>query len=353
MNRTRSFRTATRVLTRSIYSLEAAKRLGEMLDEWQPDVAHLHSIHGHLTLSVLVELNRRGIPVVWTLHDYRLLCPNTQLMVRGQVCERCSGGRVWNCAIHRCKKDSAAASLVASVEAYVEMFVGVAKRVECFIAPSAFLLSEFRRFGWDTSRFVHLGNFVPAARVVTERCPATGSFVYAGQLVQCKGVHTLIRAVGQIEGATLEIAGTGADEQQLRALAEEVAPDRVAFHGHVSAHELAALRRTATAVVVPSEWFENSPYAVTEAFGAGCPVVAADIGGLPELVIHDENGLLFAPGDVSSLANALTLLKEDSQLVLRLADRAAAAATSMELGEYVEALEQIYEQAVRRGFTER
>jgi glycosyltransferase involved in cell wall biosynthesis len=342
LNRSKSLGGAVRVLRRTLYSQDAARRLGRMINHWRPDVAHLHSVHGHLSLSVLVELGRRGIPVVWTLHDYSLLCPNTQLMARGAVCERCKGSRFTQCTLNRCKKDSLAASLVATLEAEVDRVIDPGKRVDRFIAPSRFLRDKFADFGWNTAKFEHIPNFVPVDSIPVSRAPVPGRFVYTGRLDPAKGVGTLIEAVGRTADATLEVAGEGPMEAGLRALADAVAPGRVTFHGRVGPVELAALRDSSLAVAVPSEWYENSPYAVTEALGRGCPVVAADIGGLPELVSSEENGLLFAPGDVEDLAGVLRRLADDSALRERLSAGALSSAGELGIEKYLQRLLAVY-----------
>ena len=347
LNRFKSVGAAAKVLRRALYSRDAARRLGRMIDGWRPDVAHLHSIHGHLSLSVIVELGRRGIPVVWTLHDYKLLCPNTQLMVRGVGCQRCKGNRFFQCTVHRCKKDSVAASLVATLEAEVDEFIDPQKRVDRFIAPSRFLIDKFDEFGRDTTKFVHIPNFAPVDDVPVVRKPVSGRFAYTGRLDPPKGVRTLIEVIGRTRDATLEIAGEGSLEPGFRALADEVAPGRVAFHGRVDAARLAELRDSSVAVVVPSEWYENSPYAVTEAFSRGCPVVASDAGGLPELVSGDRNGLLFRSGDAEDLAHALERLLRDPGLGPRLSAGALETARTLRIADYVTRLLAVYSSVMR------
>ena len=342
LSQSKSPAAAIRVLRRTLYSREAARRIGRMIDEWRPDVAHLHSIFGHLSLSVLVELNRRGIPVVWTLHDYKLLCPNTHLMLRGAECERCKGNRFMQCTLNRCKKDSLAASLVATLEAEVAEFIGPAGRVDRFIAPSRFLMGKFVEFGWDSGKFEHIPNFAPADDIPIHRAPESGRFAYTGRLDPAKGAGTLIEAVGRTEGATLEVAGEGPLEAELRALADAVAPGRVTFHGRIDQPQLAALRDSSLAVVIPSECHENSPYAMTEAFNRGCPVIAADMGGLPETVADGQNGLLFPSGDAEALAHALHRLMCDGELEGKLEGGARATAATLGIQEYVRRLLAVY-----------
>jgi len=342
LNEAKSVRSAAQVLGRVIYSREAARRIGRMIDEWRPDVAHLHGIHHHLSLSVLVELNRRGIPVVWTVHDYKLLCPNTSLVLRGEACDRCKGGHYMQCTLNRCKKDSRAASLVATIEAYVDAVIDPRNRVDRFIAPSRFLLNKFVEFGWDGDRFEHIPNFAPDDDMPGVRAPVPGRITYIGRLDPLKGIAVAIEAVGRTPDVTLEVAGEGPLEAELRVLADAVAPGRVRFHGRVGPTELVALRDSSIAVVVPSKWNENSPLTVIEALRRGCPVIGSDAAGIAELVNDGDNGLLFAPGDVGALADALDRLVSDPALQERLVHGALATGTTLGVDLYVSRLLGLY-----------
>lgn len=345
LNASKSPRNALRVLQRTLYSTEAARGIRRMVGDWRPDVANFHSVMGHLSLSVLVELNRLGVPVVWTLHDYKLLCPNTQLLRRGEVCEACKGGHFTNCLRDRCKKDSAAASAVAMLEAQVARFIGPGRRVTTFVAPSRFLLDKFAEFGWDTSNFVHVPNFAPGDDVPARRAVDENLFVYAGRLDPAKGVGTLIDAVGRTRDARLQVAGDGPLREELLARAERTAPGRVTFLGRVGADELSRLRDAAVATIVPSEWYENSPYSVTEAFRRGCPAIASRIGGLPELVIDEETGLLFDARDAGQLADRMRRLSGDPALRARLSEGARAAAERLGIEDYAFRMVEVYRAA--------
>jgi glycosyltransferase involved in cell wall biosynthesis len=354
LNGAKSVRSAVQVLGRVIYSREAARRIGRMIDEWRPDVAHLHGVHHHLSLSVLVELNRRGIPVVWTVHDYKLLCPNTSLVLRGEACDRCKGGHYMQCTLNRCKKDSRAASLVATVEAYVDAVIDPRNRVDRFIAPSRFLLNRFVEFGWDGELFEHIPNFAPDDDMPGVRAPVPGRIAYIGRLDPLKGIAVAIEAVGRTPGVTLEVAGEGPIEDELHALADTVAPGRVRFHGLVGPASLAELRDSSMAAVVPSKWNENSPLTVIEALRRGCPVIGSDSAGIAELIDDGRNGLLFTPGDADALAGALGRLAGDPILQAHLVEGATESAGTLGADTYVSSLLDLYgsvlsEQAAGKG----
>jgi glycosyltransferase involved in cell wall biosynthesis len=344
MNEDKSPRNAVKVLSRAIYSRTVRDALSRMLDDWRPDVAHVHSLHGHLTPSVVDELKDRSIPVVWTLHDYKLICPNTDLATHGELCERCKGSRFWQCTVHKCKKDSRAASLVATLEAEAHRFLRLPARVDSFIAPSDFLREKFIEFGWPGDKIIHMPNFTNLPLASRIELPSGSRVLYSGQLEPIKGVMTLVEALRNARGIRLDIAGEG----PLRADIEVAisSPDwsgaEVVVHGRVGQDVLGGLIDAARVVVVPSEWYENSPYAVIEAFAHARPVVASRIGGLPELVVDEVSGITVEPHSPSELASAIDRLLGSSELWSRLADGALAMAAARDATDYTVDLEQLY-----------
>jgi glycosyltransferase involved in cell wall biosynthesis len=289
---------------RVIYSLQARRRLHDLLDVVRPHVAHAHNVYHHLSPSLLPLLKERGIPVVMTLHDLKLACPAYTMMRDGKRCDSCRGGRLYNVALHRCIKGSLALSGLVMVEAYVHRALRLYEaNVERFVVPSRFLLETLVAWGFARERFVHIPNFVDLERFK----PANDvgrRFVYCGRLDRLKGVETLVRAAAAAR-EPLTIAGSGPDEARLRNIAEQSGGD-VSFTGQLNKEALLALIQNARAVVLPSEVPENAPLAVLEAYAAGRPVIGAANAGIPELIHEDETGALFPAGDVAALAELLT-----------------------------------------------
>lgn len=287
-----------------VYNTDARRRIAGLLAERRPDIAHAHNIYHHLSPSILGELKRRGVPVVLTAHDLKLACPSYKMLSHGQVCERCRGGRIWNVAVHKCLKDSRALSSLVAVESAVHrigrMYTANIDRV---VAPSVFYRDKLIEWGWAADKVVYIPNFSPAEWEATP-VPDDGPLLYFGRLSEEKGVATLIRAAAR-SGVPVVIAGTGPQAKALAALVEELdAP--VTFAGYCTGQDLAALLARTRAVVLPSEWYENAPMSVLEAHSAGRPVIGADIGGIPEMIRHDETGWTFASGDVDALAARMT-----------------------------------------------
>jgi glycosyltransferase involved in cell wall biosynthesis len=288
----------------TIYSVDAARRIRGVIAATRPDVAHAHNVYHHLSPSILVELHRRGIPTVMTLHDLKLVCPAYKMHSQGAVCEKCRGGALRNVVINRCIKDSIAMSALVWLESTVHralnLYLGTVSR---FVVPSRFFLAKFAEWGLDTSHFVHIPNFVDVDKL--QPSADTGeAFVYFGRLSPEKGIATLIKAAAQAH-VPLRIVGTGPEEASLRQLAAQLDAD-VQFTGYLTGEPLRAAIASARAVVVPSEWYENAPLSVMEASALERPIIGANIGGIPELIREGETGFVFTSGSVDSLAKILT-----------------------------------------------
>ncbi len=303
---------AWKVATRSIHSGEARSKIAALADEVKPDVAHFHNIHAHLTASIVSPLRARGIPIVWTLHDYRLICPNASLLSGGEICERCIPNRFHEAILQRCKKGSLPASFVAMLTTLYDRFERIPARIDRFIAPSDFLRSKLLEGGFDPARVVCVPNFVDLA--LYAGLPEKDYFCYVGRLSREKGLDVLIRAVAGLEAGRLLVVGDGPESEGLRKLAAELGASRVEFAGYRSGEELKRILAESQFVVLPSRWYENLPFAVMEAFASSKAVVASRIGGIPEMVDDGVNGLLFPAGDARALAASLTRMLGDRRL---------------------------------------
>ena len=301
-----AYRTMDRIAmaTKVVYSFEAQRRLRGLLAEFQPDVAHVHCIYHHLSPSVLPVLHERGIPVVMTAHDLKIACPAYKMLNDTGICERCRQGSVLNVDRHRCIRGSLAASVVVAIESGVHGALQTwGRHIDRIVAPSRFFLEKFVEWGWPREQFVFIPNCVDAARFRPD--PAPGDyFLYFGRMAPEKGVGTLLRAAARA-GVPLKLAGSGPEESALHDLNAELG-EVGEFLGFRSGDALHALIRGARAVVLPSQWYENAPMSVLEAFALGKPVIGADIGGIPELIEHGSTGWTFESGHVEELAFTLS-----------------------------------------------
>ena len=296
---------SARMLRRSLYYRPAARAMRRLIRDFRPDVVHLHSIQPELTLSCVVAAKQERVPVVWTLHDYRLVCPATDMLRRGMPCRRCQGGAFWHCVEGRCKRESLAKSVGATMESYLARALGVLPRVDSFIAPSRFLARTVLAMGLPAAEIVVVPNPVRAApRNPSVAYRGTREVLYVGRLSREKGVDVLIDAVSLVPGLRLTIVGDGPDQSRLLKSAADCA-DRVAFAGWQPHEVIRDLMGQAAVLAVPSTWYENCPLVVLEAMAEGLPVVASDIGGLTELLGGGRYGFLAPPGQATEWARIL------------------------------------------------
>ena len=286
-----------------IYSVEARRNLARLLDTIEPDLCHVHNVYHHISPSILGLLKQRRIPTVLTLHDLKLACPAYYMLSNGTVCEKCRGGRTYNVLLNRCIKGSVSLSAVVFAEAVLHRLLGTYRNcVDRFIVPSRFYIDKFEQWGMPRTLFRYIPNFVDVPRYSPRFAPGS-YFLFFGRLSPEKGVSTLIRAAAQC-GQPLMVTGTGPEEQALRELAAGCGAP-VQFSGYKSGDALHDVVRGARAIVLPSEWYENAPMSVLEAYALGKPVIGARIGGIPELILEGETGYSFESGNVDSLAASL------------------------------------------------
>ncbi len=285
------------------YSFEARSNILRLLDTVRPSIAHAHNVYHHLSPSFLGILQRRGIPTVMTLHDLKLACPAYKMLASDGICERCKNGAIWNVARQRCIKNSLTLSVVVLAETSLQRLLGTYSHgVDRFIVPSRFYLEKLVEWGWPRARFRHIPNFVDTDSLQPHGVPGK-DYVYVGRLSAEKGLPTFVRAIAAA-GASGRIVGSGPEEAALRKLVAQTGAD-ITFTGQLHGKTLHDAIRGARALVLPSEWYENAPVSIMEAYALERPVIAARIGGIPELVREHETGALFASGASEELAACL------------------------------------------------
>jgi glycosyltransferase involved in cell wall biosynthesis len=313
-NRSRNLISGIRVLSRVIYSRQARLNISKLIEDTKPDIVHLNNIHAHITPSIIFELKKNKIPIVWTLHDYQLICPNTSLVSHEVICEACNGEKYFQCIIRKCKKDSLAASFVSSLEATIHKYMNATDLVSLFISPSLFLIDKFVQFGWDKKKLIHLPYFLTSEKFKANGSQRGSYVLFIGRLESYKGVRTLLNAAKLLNEIHIKIVGEGTEKHSLMNMAKEMKLVNVEFTGYLSGDALKRILHECLYVIVPSEWYENYPYAVMEAMAAGKPVIASRIGGLPEMIEEGKTGFLFEPKNYYNLAEKMRVLRNDYML---------------------------------------
>ena len=335
-----------------VWNREARLSLERMIADIKPDVIHIHNAYHHLSSSVLKTIRESKIPCVQTLHDYKLACPNYMMFTQGAVCERCKGGHYCQAIKHRCLFPGLLPNMLGAFEmAMTKAFQSYENSVTTFISPSKFLMDKMIEWGEPPGKFVHLPNPIEVTDMENSTASVesdSDSYVFVGRLYANKGVETVIRAAAGA-GVKLDIVGDGPERQRLERLASELCPDRVTFHGFKTGESLENIRRRSRAVLVPSIWYENGPFVILEAMGLNLPVMASDIGGIPEMVQNNVTGMLVKPGSVEDWTQAfrdMELKNPDQRRAMGQAGRLAVQ-QGWNWGTHLTKLEEIYNKSIR------
>ena len=294
---------------RIIYSAEAKKKMSRVLYDFEPDVVHLNNIQFHLTPSIIIAVEKyrkktgRAVKIVYTAHDYQLICPSHGLFDSDiNVCEKCLGGNYTHCLRTKCMKNSRAKSMLAMLDAYLWKFSRAYSYIDTIVCPSRFLKSKLDTQARFADKTVAIHNFIEE-QTTTETCK--GDYVLEfGHLSRDKGTLTLLEVAKRMPDTRFVFAGYGAAETEIAKV------PNAEYVGFRTGDELKALIAGAACSVCPSEMYENCPYTVMESQMLGTPVIGADIGGIPELINEGETGLIFTPGDSQDLESKLRYFLE-------------------------------------------
>lgn len=321
-------RALPKITGRMLYSLHAKKRLEKLILKEKPDLAHLHMIDHQLSPSILHVLKKHEIPVVQTIHQYKLVCPNYRLYNMGKttICEKCLTGNFIHPIFEKCHKDSRLAGALISLESFLHRSMKIYENnIDLFHTPSRFIGEKMKQAGVGNGKIRHL-----FYTLKLDNYPPHFSFdnyiVYFGRLAKEKGVPTLLKAMQQVSQTQLRIIGDGPERAALEAFVQKYNLDHVVFDGVKSGGELKSLIQNCQFVIVPSEWYDNSPLVIYESFALGKPVIGARMGGIPELIDHDKNGYHFEAGNADELAAHINHLITHPQLVKEFGHQARAKA---------------------------
>ena len=282
-----------------IYNREAAWRLEKLIQQERPDIAHIHLMFNSLSVSILPVLRKYRIPVIMSVHDYRLVCP-AYTFTDGQrnFCERCKDGHFYHCITHKCSNGNLINSIMLSLDSYFRAnFYPPIEYIDRFIFVSQFSMRKHvevePRFA---KKCTYLYNFTPD--LPREYHPSKGDYLFFfGRISEEKGIYTLLEAIKRMPNIQLKLAGTGPLLEQLKTNC----PPNAEFLGFKQGEELRELIHNASFVVVPSECYENNPMTIIESYMIGTPVIGSHLGGIPELIIEGDTGFTFDPKSVDQL----------------------------------------------------
>lgn len=310
-----------RTAVQSIWSMDSYRNILRILSENQFDIMHVQNFFPLISPSVYYAAAAKGVPVVQTLRNYRLLCVSGTLSRDGGVCEQCIGKSApWPGVIKGCYRNSTPASAVAGSMVAINRLMGTwQNKVDAYIALTRFSRNKFVQAGLPAEKIYHKPN---SLQPIPEVGPGGGRFaLFVGRLTQEKGIETLIRAWRQLPAQIpLKIVGTGPLEGPMQDLAK--GSPNIEFLGWRNPPEVMDMLGAADFLVFSSEWYEGCPRVILEAFAKGTPVIGARLGSAAEMIEDESTGYLFRPGDAGDLA--ATVSKAFSEKTDRGAMRTAA-----------------------------
>lgn len=286
---------------RFFYNHKARKPLRELLEKEKPDVAHIHNFFNGLSLSILPELKRNRVPVCITIHDPRLVCGSANWKMPGRRCDSCRKMGFLPCFLDKCMEGNTILSAMMMLENFQKEFLfNFDKYIDKYIFLNEAYrdaMSEGHDFFRDKSEI--LCNFTPGKPV--RGLPRGNYMLYFGRLTTEKGLHTLIEAARQNPDIQIHLAGSGPMEEELR----RTAPENVVIRGFLSGSDLTDEINGASFILLPSEWMENNPMTIIEAYLVGKPAIGSRIGGIPELIVDGVTGFLLPPKDMEAWTKTL------------------------------------------------
>lgn len=327
---------------RMTYSRRLVEQAEQRIKNFRPDVIHLHNAYPALGPAIHLAARKQGIPLVMTVHNYRLRCPNGYMFTEGQICGRCIGGNHLNAVVHHCFPErKQAAAYAASL--WLHRFVFSLERdVTRFICPSRFMQAQLVKWGIEEDRTTVIRNFTP----ISPPGPSSqlGTYgLYLGRLSSEKGLLILAEALRAADDPPFVVAGDGPMRKPLTQLIRSLGLERVRLVGALSRKDVSDLLLRARFVVFPSLCHENAPLAALEAMACGKPTIVSQVGGLAELV-EQGGGLAVKAGDVGDLAGAMARVADDDTFCRESSERARSFAVNY-LGP--DAHKKLLEQAFR------
>ncbi|MDE0087327.1 MAG: glycosyltransferase family 4 protein [Candidatus Poribacteria bacterium] len=296
-------------LLRFLYSRDAVKSIQKLLDNTAVDIAHFHIYYGKLTASILGSLKKAGIPLIQTLHEYKLTCPVYSHLSNDEICEACEGKHFWRALPKRCNRGSLARTALSVTESYVSRQLGAVEKFDHFISVSHFLRKKMIQYGIPEEKISTVHNFADVSEITPNF--SIGEYIlYFGRVHRSKGILTLIEAAAPLKQVPLYIVGDGEAMPEVQEIVEQNGCEHIRLLGFKQGDELQELILNSICTVLPSEWYENCPMSVLESFAYGKPVIGADIGGIPELIKDEVDGFLVPSAGTEALREKLLWMFE-------------------------------------------
>lgn len=308
-----------RVAAKAVWAPDWHRLVAELLRHKSFDIAHVHNFFPLVSPSVYFAFNKARVPVVQTLHNYRLLCPAGTLLRSGSPCHDCVGKSYpWPGVLHACYRDSHLGSAATATMLGTHNLLRTwSRRIDQYIALTDFAKNIFVRGGLPETKIAVKPNFIhpdPAVRSVSD---TRSGALFVGRLSNEKGLSTLVDSWSRLGGlVTLTVVGEGPERNALEASVQKAGLAKViTFRGVVERPELMTMMSNAQFLVFPSEWYEGFPLVLAEAFACGTPVIASRLGAMAEIIDDGRTGLLFESGDPQDLEAKIRIALQNLSLL--------------------------------------
>lgn len=302
---------------RTIWSTVDFSELGKQIADFGADLVHVHNTFPLISPSIYWKATNMRVPIVQTLHNFRLLCPQAMFLREGKICEKCIGRFPWPSVLHGCYRSSRVATGALASMVSLHRILGTwQKKIPRYIALNDFCRNKFIAGGLPASRISVKPNFVspPSSCASGYR----DGFLFVGRLSSEKGISTLADACRRMRDFNMKVAGDGPEDELMRGITG------VDILGRLDSGVIEREMLSAACLIVPSIWYENFPRTIVEAFACGLPVIASRIGALQELIVHGETGLLFEAGNSSDLLEKMEWAKSNPHEMKKMGDAAKA-----------------------------
>jgi len=342
-----------------IYSKENYKKMQEAIDDFKPDVVHLNNFQRQLSESIVECCRDNNIPMVFTAHDVQAICPAISMLdSEKNICEKCINGKYMNCFKKKCVKNSTLKSLLGAYEGnYYRRKKVYTKKIKNIITPSIFYKNKLIEDGIQEDKIKAIHNFINLEEY-NLKVEDEGYALYSGRLAKEKGILNLVEAFlnliinnknnDKLKNIKLYIAGNGPEKENIeKTIKENKLEDKIILLGYLNQKDLKEYTRKCGFLVIPSIWYENGPYSVIETQSIGKAIIGANIGGIPEMVINNENGLTYKYNDVKELEEKMKRLFSDIELREKFGNNAKKFANKEYSPEnYYKKLEKIYKNLI-------
>ena len=296
------------------HNFQSNLEVEKILLKFKPELVHVHNLYPLISPSILTIINRNNIPIVMTVHNYRLICPNGLLFTDGSICERCENGKEWNCILKNCEGSLAKSSGYALRNIYSRKRKLFSSNISKFICLTYFQKQKLIKNGFDEKKLEVLPNYLDPSLSADNLSSSNNYIAFSGRINKQKGFDIIIRAMDLIKsesnsnGLPMMLAAGNIDSSFIN---QYKIPDNIEIIGELPNEKMEEFYLNAQFLVFSSRSYEGAPIVFLEAMKYKLPVIAPRLGAYPEIIEDGINGLLFTPGDHIDLSRKILTLKSD------------------------------------------